>query len=52
MELTTKVRHVKMKYINPFLGSPIKVERPVQRLVVTLSVEEYTSESDTVTSVV
>ena len=33
-----KVRHVKVKYINPSSGSPIEVERPVQRLVIILAV--------------
>ena len=45
-----KVRRVKIKYINPNSGSPIEVERPVQRLVIILAVEEYTSEESTMTS--
>ena len=41
-----KVRHVKVKYVNPSTGSPIEVERPVQRLVIILAVEEYSSDED------
>ena len=38
-----KVRHVKVKYINPSSGSPIEIERPIQRLVIILAAEEHAS---------
>ena len=38
-----KVRRVKVKYINPSNGSPIEVDRPIQRLVIILAAEECAS---------
>ena len=41
-----KVRRVKVKYVNPSSSIHVEVERPVQRLVMLLAVEECTSSVD------